>query len=457
MKPRTLAEIASACSGELLQGAPEISVAAVTTDTRKLKPGALFVALKGENFDGHDFAAAACDQGAAAVLVARDLPLSCPRIVVKDTLLAYGKLGALAREGSAARFLAVTGSAGKTSTKDMLGSIVSLCGDSLVAEGSENNEIGVPALLLRLTPEQRFCVLELAMRGPGEITYLAQLCRPHIGVITNIGEAHVGRLGSREAIAKAKAELLGALPSDGTAVLNADDFFFGLLSQMAPCPVASFGFGECPAEVAFHVWAEDVHLHGVEPTKFTLHHEHHRLGVTLQVPGRHNVANALAAAAAALAAGVPLDVVGAGLETFEGSKMRSQVLQAPGGFTVINDAYNASPTSTPEALKVLGQCKGRKVFVFGDMLELGPASAEAHRRIGKLSAQAGVDWLITIGKDAALAAEEAETSGLQVNAVGSVEEALALLQGALEAGDTVLVKASRSMKLEGVVEGLLHG
>jgi UDP-N-acetylmuramoyl-tripeptide--D-alanyl-D-alanine ligase len=457
MKPRTLAEIASACGGELLQGAPEQLVASVTTDTRKLQRGDLFVALKGETFDGHDFAAAACDQGAAAVLVARDLPLSCPRIVVKDTLLAYGKLGALARAESGAKFLAVTGSAGKTSTKDMLGSIVSLYDTALVAEGSENNEIGVPALLLRLTPEHRFCVLELAMRGAGEIAYLARICRPHVGVITNIGEAHVGRLGSREAIAKAKAELLGALPPEGMAVLNADDFFFGLLSQMAPCPVASFGFGERPAEVAFHVWAEDVHLHGVDPTKFVLRHEHHRVSVTLRVPGRHNVANALAAATAALAAGVPLDVVGAGLEAFEGAKMRSQVLQAPGGFTVINDAYNASPTSTPEALKVLAQCGGRKVFVFGDMLELGPASAEAHRRIGRLSAEAGVDWIITIGKDAALAAEEAEALGLQANVVGSVEEALALLQGALEPGDTVLVKASRGMKLEGVVEGLLRG
>jgi UDP-N-acetylmuramoyl-tripeptide--D-alanyl-D-alanine ligase len=457
MKPRTLAEIAAACGGTLSHGAPDQIVTSVTTDTRKLKPGDLFVALKGERFDGHDFAASACEQGAVAVLVARDLPLSCPRIVVKNTLLAYGRLGALAREDSDARFLAVTGSAGKTTTKDMIGSIVSLYGTSLVAEGNENNEIGVPALLLRLRPEHRFCVLELAMRGPGEIGYLAQICQPHIGVITNIGEAHVGRLGSREAIAKAKAELLGALPTDGVAVLNADDFFFGLLSQMAPCPVVSFGFGERPAEVAFHVWAEDVHLRGVQPTKFTLRYDHHRLGVTLPLPGRHNVANALAAAAAALAAGVPLDVVGAGLEAFEGANMRTQVLQARGGFTVINDAYNASPTSTPEALHLLGQCEGRKVFVFGDMLELGPASAEAHRRMGKLSADAGVDWIITIGKEAALAAQEAEKLGLQANAVDTVEEALALLEGALESGDTVLVKGSRAMKLEGIVEGLLRG
>lgn len=457
MKPRTLAEIATACGGELLQGAPDQVVTSVTTDTRKLRAGDLFVALKGENFDGHDFAAAACEQGAAAVLVARDVPVSCPRIVVKNTLLAYGRLGALARQGSEARFVAVTGSAGKTTTKDMIGSIVGLYATSLVAEGNENNEIGVPALLLRLTPEHRFCVLELAMRGPGEIAYLAQICQPHIGVITNIGEAHMGRLGSREAIAKAKAELLGELPTDGVAVLNADDFFFGLLSQMAPCPVVSFGFGERPAEVVFHVWAEDVRAHGVQPARFTLRHEHRSVGVKLQVPGRHNVANALAAAAAALAAGVPLDAVRAGLEAFEGAKMRSQVLQAPGGFTVINDAYNASPTSTPEALKVLAQCEGRKVFVFGDMLELGPASAEAHRRIGRLCAEAGVDWLLTIGKDAGLAAEEAEALGLQTNALGSAEEALALLKGALEAGDTVLVKGSRAMKLEDVVEGLVRG
>ena len=456
MKPLTLQQITEVCHGRLLTGDPQTVVQAISTDTRDLPPGSLFVALKGEAHNGHDFTADACAKGAAAVLVARDQPLDCPRILVGDTLLAYGQLGALARDGSAAKFLAVTGSAGKTTIKDMLGSILALEGPALVAHGNENNEVGVPRLLLQLEPEHRYCVLELAMRGPGEIAYLAGLCRPHIGVITIVGEAHLGRLGSREAIAKTKAELLAALPPDGRAVLNADDFFFGLLGELAPCPVVSFGFGPAPQEVEFHVSAEDLKLRGVDPTRFTLRIGSERTAVTLQLPGEHNVANALAAAATALAAGIGLPTIRAGLEGYTGTEMRTQVLRTPTGIIIINDAYNASPTSTPEALKVLGQSPGRHIFVFGDMLELGQASEKAHRQIGRLCAQTAVDWLIAIGKDVAFTAQEAEAAGVQVNMASDVAGALALLKGAVEPGDTVLVKASRGMKLEGVVEGLLH-
>jgi len=455
MKPLTLAQLVQVCDAELRGPELEAPIQNVSTDTRNLPPGSLFVALKGESHDGHNFVADACAKGALAVVVSRPVEAACPQLIVRDTLVAYGKLGALCRSESKATFLAVTGSAGKTTTKDFLGSIVQLEAPSLVTRGTENNEIGVPRLLLELEPEHRYCVLELAMRGPGEIGYLANLCKPHTGVITNIGEAHVGRLGSREAIAKTKAELLTSLPPEGHAVLNADDFFFGLLSELAPCRVASFGFGPAPEDVEFHLWADDVHLAGLEPARFTLRLGAARVPVTLQLPGRHNIANALAAAAAGLCAGLSLETVRVGLESYEGAEMRSEVLQTPGGFTVINDAYNASPTSTPEALKVLAQSAGRRIFVFGDMLELGPTSEEAHRKIGRLAVEAGVEWLVTIGKDAAFAALEAEALGIQVNALTGAEEALALLRPVLEAGDTVLVKASRGMKLEAVVRGLM--
>ncbi len=457
MTPLTLATIAATCQGRLEGGEPQTTVTGVSTDTRTLAPGQLFVALPGEVHNGHDFVPAALERGAAAVMVARPLEVACPRIVVADTLLAYGRLGARARQEAAATYcLATTGSAGKTTTKDMLGSILQLVAPTLVARGTENNEVGVPRLLLELDAGHRFCVVELAMRGPGEIAYLAGLSKPQVGVITNVGEAHVGRLGSREAIAKAKAELLTALPPDGVAVLNADDFFFGLHKEMAPCRVVSFGFGAPPPEVAFHVAGEDLKVRGTDPARFTLRLGTSRVPVTLQLAGRHNVANALAAAAAASAVGADLHAITAGLERCTGSQMRSQVIRSPRGFVVIDDSYNASPTSTPEALKVLGQCAGRRVFVFGDMLELGASAERAHREIGALCAELGVDWLITCGPAAALAAEAAEAAGLQVNCVAEPAEAVALLRDVLGSGDTVLVKASRAMALERVVEGLLE-
>ena len=454
MKPLTPAQIADTCHGTLHGGDPHAAVSGIVTDSRTLEPGEAFVALKGETHDGHDYVADACRRGAAAVIVSRPVEVSCGHILVDDTLLAYGRLGALARAESRATVTAVTGSAGKTTTKDMLGAIASLDAPTLTAPGTENNEIGVPRALLGLSAEHRFCVLELAMRGPGEIAYLAQLCRPHIGVITNIGEAHVGRLGSREAIAKAKAELLAALPPDGHAVLNADDFFFGLHKEMAPCPVASFGLGARPPEVERHVAAEDVRARGIEPARFTLRVDGRHASVALQLPGRHNVSNALAAATAAVCAGIELAAVKAGLEQFAGAPMRSRVIRTRRGHVIIDDTYNASPTSTPEALRMLGQCEGRRIFVFGDMLELGQASEQAHRMIGRLAGETGVDWLIAVGAQAAFAAEEADAGGVQADVVASAAEAVALVGDALGPGDTVLVKASRGVALEDVVKGL---
>jgi len=457
MRQLTLQQIQTACDGQLLGGQPDAVVCGVCTDTRTLHPGDLFVALMGEAHDGHDYVASAAEAGAIGAVVSRSVDAGCPLIKVKDTLVAYGRIGALCREGSQARFLAVTGSAGKTTTKDLLGSIVSVAGNALVAPGTQNNEVGVPKLLIGLSPEHEFCVLELAMRGPGEIKYLSDICQPHVGIVTNVGDAHVGRLGSREAIAKTKAELITSLPADGVAVLNADDFFFGLMGQMAPCPVGSFGSGEAPTDVVFHVQYRDVRATGVEPARFELCIGEEKRRVRLQIPGAHNVSNAAAAAAAAHAVGISLSEIAAGLEGFSGSDMRSEVVRAPGGFTIINDTYNASPTSTPVALGLLAECSGRKVFVFGDMLELGETAERAHRQIGKTAVACGVDWVITVGPLAALAAEDADAAGIQANAVDSVEEALLLLEGALEEGDTLLVKASRAMALERVVKGLVPG
>lgn len=424
----------------------------VSTDTRTLQPGELFVALTGENFDGHEFVAEAVRGGAAAIVVETGridaATTRVPVIEVPSTVEALGVIGLYWRRQCQARVVAVTGSAGKTTTKDMIAAVLARAGSVTVTEATENNEIGVAQTLLRLGEHDRFCVLEFGMRGAGEIDYLARISRPDVAVITNIGEAHIGRLGSREAVAQAKAEILHRLQPHDYAVLNADDFFFSLLAELTSAQVVSFGFGD--ADIAVQ---EFTHL-GLRGSQVTLRVGDELLHVELQLPGRHNAANAAAAAAAAYALGVDPAHIAAGLSDFTARDMRSQV-SAAHGYTIINDAYNASPTSVPPALEVLATAEGRKVFVFGDMLELGAAAEDAHRRIGRLAAERHVDILIAVGALAPLAASEAEAFGVQTHRAPDAEAAAQLVRSVVAPGDTILVKASRGMYLERVVEVLV--
>jgi UDP-N-acetylmuramoyl-tripeptide--D-alanyl-D-alanine ligase len=448
----SLADITALLEAECRGPDPGLTPNGVCTDSRRVQPGDLFFALRGENHDGHDYVAAALAAGALAAVVARrpeEVPPEAPLIVVADPLRAYGRLARWWREQSPARVLAVTGSTGKTGTKAFLAAILSRLGPILTAPGTENNEIGVPRALLQLTPEHRYCVLEFGMRGPGEIAYLAEIARPEIGVITNIGTSHLGRLGGREAIAQAKAELLVALPAEGRAVLNADDFFYGLLCEMAPCPVVSFGLA---AEA--QVRAEALVLRGLEGSDFTLCLAGEKLPVSLALPGRHHVLNALAAAAAAWAGGASPEQIREGLQAAQGETMRCEVLTLPGPVTVINDAYNASPTSVAAAVDLLASLPGRRILVLGDMLELGQFAEAEHRQIGRQAARAGIDRLIAVGPAAAAAAASAGEIGLPSVPVAGPAEALELLRELLRPGDTVLVKASRAMRLEELVEGL---
>ncbi|MGC9318586.1 MAG: UDP-N-acetylmuramoyl-tripeptide--D-alanyl-D-alanine ligase [Armatimonadota bacterium] len=447
----TLREVAAACGGEVQQRWADVLVRGVSTDTRELSEGDLFVALKGERHNGHEFLADALEAGAAAAVVhdAGGAPAELPVVVVSDPLEALGKLAAAHRAQMPVRVAAITGSTGKTTTKDMLGEILGLGGPTVTAEASHNNEIGVPLTLLRIGPEHHFCVLEFAMRGPGEIDYLAEIARPHVGVITNIGQSHVGRLGSREAIAQVKAELLEHIPETGAAVLNADDFFFSVFTAMSRCPVTSFGFAP-EADVR----AEDVRDEDLEGVRFRLIAPQGEAEVRMAVLGRHNVANALAACAAAAQMGAGLDQMVQALGQYEGAPMRMQRMAGRNGSTIINDAYNASPDSVAAALDVLGSVSGRKILVFGDMLEMGPEGEPAHRRVGRAAAEAGVARFIAVGDLAALAAEEAAQLGVAADAVGSVAEVATLLAPELQPGDVVLVKGSRAMGLERVVEEL---
>jgi UDP-N-acetylmuramoyl-tripeptide--D-alanyl-D-alanine ligase len=450
------AEIAGSVQGTVLaRGRPATGV---STDTRTLRPGDIFFALPGEGSkskpgaNGHRFVLDAAGRGAAGAVVSaamEDLPPGFALVRVDDTLLALGRLASYWRQRMPARLAAVTGSVGKTSTKGMLGLALSAYRETLVAPASYNNEIGLPLTLLQLDRPHVFGVVELAMRAPGEIAYLARIARPEVGVITNIGASHVGRLGTREATARAKGELLPLLPPTGAAVLKRSGFFFGILSELSAAPVVSFD-REGPADVQ----AEDVVDLGLSGTRFALVLPEGRVTVTLSVPGAHQVENALAAAAAAWALGVPAEAIARGLAEFTGAEMRGRVLQA-GGVTVIDDSYNAAPDSVQAALRLLASVPGRRLVVFADMLELGDEALDAHRVVGEQVAEAGVAQLLAVGDHARAAAEAAAERGVGTAVFGTPEEALGALKAQLQPGDTVLVKGSRMMRLERVVEGLL--
>jgi len=449
----TLKQVAEATGGELRGGDGTREISGVSTDSRTIQSAELFVALPGERFDGHDFAAEAFAYGAAAAMVERELPeLSAeePLVIVEDALRAYGQIAGWYRSQLDVTVVAVTGSVGKTTTKNMIGSILARYGPTLIAPGNLNNEVGVPRVLLSLTAQHRYCVVELAMRGPGEIGYLARMASPQVGVITNVGETHLGLLGTRDAIAQAKAEVLEALPDEGRAVLNADDFYCELFAELSSCPTVSFGYAP-QADVRI----EDVELRGLQGAEFALHIGAESVPVQISLPGGHNVTNAAAAAAAAWAVTGSTANIAAGLVACPTEEMRTEVGHTSQGVTVINDAYNAAPRSVMAALEMLAGVDGRKIFVFGDMLELGPATEEEHRRIGRLCVEQGIYWLIGVGRWGAVAVEEAASGGLRADVAESTEAAVALICPELMPSDVVLVKASRAMALERVVEGLM--
>ncbi len=444
-----LGQAAEVTQGRLVAGSAEADLRGVATDSRRVSGGELFVALRGERFDGHDFVEAAREAGAVAAVVERELPSPIPQIVVRDSLRALGMLGKWWREQRRPLVVAVTGSAGKTTSKGMTAAILAQLGLTLSNRGSENNEVGLPGTLLRLGDE-RYCVLEMGSRALGDLDYLADLAQPKIGVVTNIGEAHLGILGGRDKIAQAKSELVAALPPDGTAVLNREDYFFGVMAEMAPCRVLSFGLREGDFR------AEDLRT-SVEGSSFVLVGPGGRRPVTLRLAGRHNVQNALAAAAAAWAAGARGPQIAQGLADFAGEAMRTQMIRRADGALIVNDAYNASPTSVRAALELLADLGGRKVFIFGDMLELGEYAEEAHRQVGHDASQAGVEVMVAVGLLGQIAGRQAQQEGVTVLCVEDAAEARQAAEEVVRAGDVVLVKASRAMGLETVADRLSQG
>jgi len=447
--PRTM--VLEATQGRLAGGAAPDVFRGVSTDSRSVPRGALFVALKGEQFDGHDFVAGAFERGAAAALVSREVAAG-PLIVVSDTLEALGALAAAHRSVMSARVVAITGSTGKTTTKEMIAAVFSRGWKTARTPGNYNNEIGVPLALLELEASHQAVVVELAMRGKGQIDYLARMARPQVGVITNIGLSHLELLGSREAIAEAKSELLGHLPEEGAAVLNGDDEFFSFLKARTPCRAISFGRGE-KADVR----VEDVVVGSDGNTEFVLRGWWGDHRISLRTAGRHHALNAAAAAGAAMAAGAEAEWVGPGLEAFEGAEMRGRIVKARGGFTIIDDCYNAAPDSMRVALELLADLAGGgKWAVLGDMKELGPMAAEWHREVGESAGGLELAGLVTVGELArhiAAGARERLSSNRVIEASDN-EEVVRIIADRLSAGDVVLVKGSRAMKMEEIVRRL---
>ncbi|HJQ85479.1 MAG TPA: UDP-N-acetylmuramoyl-tripeptide--D-alanyl-D-alanine ligase [Candidatus Binatia bacterium] len=453
-------EVLAATGGELVRLGDRIRFPGVTTDSRRLHAGELFVAIKGEAHDGHAFLADAAGAGAGAVVVERehaDRPLGCGVVVVRDTLAALGDLAAFHRRRHRPRVVAVTGSNGKTTTKEMLAAILERAfgpGRVLRTLGTQNNLVGLPLTLLRLAGAEEAAILELGMNGPGEIWRLAQIAEPDVGVITCVAPAHLEGLGSIRGVAQAKAELYRRLRPSATAVVNADDPLVTASAEAFPGRKVPFGTSGATVAVA----ARDIADHGLDGTEFRLVVERREVPIRLAVPGRHNVTNALAAAAAAHALGVGVDAVQGGLETFQPPGMRMEVTQLPSGVTVLNDAYNANPASMAAALRTLAASRGRRrVAVLGEMRELGADSEPAHRRLGQTAAEVRVDALFLLGEHAPSVRAGAEAAGLPAERIVVVTSHAQLgtaLVAYCRAGDLVLLKGSRGAAMEEVLRHL---
>lgn len=448
MNPTTVEQIAAWAGGRLL-GAPGVQVRRVVTDSRAVQAGDLFVALKGDRFDGHDFIAAVTARGATGCLVqvgCGERPPGLATVEVGDTLAALQSLASAWRSTLPARVVGITGSSGKTSTKDFTHAILSSRRTGWCTQGNLNNHIGVPLTLLAGGVGDAFAVVEMGMNHAGEIAPLAAMARPEVGIVTNVGVAHIEYLGSREAIAREKGALVAALPAGGTAVLPAEDDFLSLLEELATGRILTAGLGR-----------GDVQAVDVAPvqggSRFALIHEGQRVEVELGVAGLHMVRNAALAAAAALALDLPLEAAAEGLRGMKltRGRMEQRVVR---GVEFLDDTYNANPDSMKAALATLAQwpARGRRIAVLGRMGELGSHAREGHAAVGR-AAGAGIDWLLTVGAEAdGIAAAAREGGCPEVAHFEDTTAAARALAEVLEEGDVVLVKGSRSARMEQVLE-----
>jgi len=449
----TLGEIREAAGAELA-GDENLRITDIITDSRRIVPGVLFVALKGEKFNGEDFAREAAQKGAAAVMVSRACPtekidgLGAALLKADDCLTAYQQIARAWRERFDLPLIAVTGSNGKTTTKDITAAILSARGNVLKTKANFNNEIGLPLTLLGLNESHNYAVTEIGMRGLGQIAALAKIAEPTVGIVTNVGETHLELLGSIDNIARAKGELAEAIPSGGKLILNADDVRVAAMAEKARRDVEVVTYGiDCPADVrGGGIRVEN----GV--TKFMVLYRNERHDYLLPLVGRHNVYDALAGMAAAFSLGLNPDEVREGLQNLERSAMRFD-MQNRGKYKIVNDAYNASPLSMRAAIETLAQlAPGRKIAVLGDMLELGDDAAKLHTEVGRHLGEQKFNALVTYGELAKHIAEGAKSAGVsEVYTADSHESAAEILQRIMREQDTILFKGSRGMKMEKII------
>lgn len=446
LKPLLLSEIAGALSGRLVGN--DVGFSSVSTDSRAIQQGQLFIALTGPRFDGHDYLGEVAGKGAVAALVEREVPnVVLPQLVVRDTRMALGQLGALNRQAFTGKVAAVTGSSGKTSVKEMLASILRTQGAVLATRGNLNNDLGVPLTLLELAPEHQGAVIELGANRVGEIAYTVSLTQPQVAIITNAGSAHVGEFGGPDKIVQAKGEILEGLGGGGTAVLNRDDKAFSIWQVRSKGDrVLSFSLGDASADFRASELARDAR----GCVAFTLQGLAGTTRIQLNLLGAHNVANALAAAAAAHALGVPLVGIVSGLENLQPVKGRAVAQLAPDGTRVIDDSYNANPASMCAAVDILAGFSGRTVLVLGDMGELGEWAERGHREVGAYAA-GKVDVLYAVGPLMAHAVKAFGSQGRHFADQATLIEALRAEQGQ---NTTILIKGSRSAAMEKVVAAL---
>ncbi|HEX8488526.1 MAG TPA: UDP-N-acetylmuramoyl-tripeptide--D-alanyl-D-alanine ligase [Propionibacteriaceae bacterium] len=472
MIPLTLSEAAKVLGVALDPAAGEATVVEIVIDSRAARPGSLFVALGGERVDGHSFVAAAFARGAVAAVTERPVPDAAGLcLVVDDAVRALGRLARHLVDRAAVdglHVLALTGSQGKTSTKDLLAQVLERVGPTVAPYGNLNNELGVPLTAGRVDEQTRFLVVEMGARGVRHIAYLCEITPPHTGIVLNVGHAHLGEFGSQQAIAVAKGELVEALPADGCAVLNADDPLVWAMRSRTSAALCAFSVrGEPDTERA--VWASDISRDELERYRFVLHSKvgdsHARADVELRLSGRHHVANAVAAAAAATAVGVDLELIAESLTAADlRSRSRMEMHERGDDVVVINDAYNSNPDSARAAVDTLAEIGrarrsrspgARTWALLGDMLELGEAATDEHAALGRYVATAGVDRLVSVGEFASALARGAVQAGLAekgVTIATGKADATQHLLAHLRPGDSVLVKASRGLALETVAE-----
>ena len=448
-------EILKATGGKLEAESENTIFTGISTDSRKIKSGDLFIPLSGLNFDGHDFVGKAMELGAAGTIASKDLELPDGRLLIKvnDTSAALRDIAAFYRQKFNVPFVGITGSVGKTSTKDMVACALGGKYKVLKTEGNLNNEIGVPLTVFNLEGTHEAAVVEMGMSGFGEISRLTAIVKPHVAIITNIGIAHIEKLGSRQNILKAKMEILEGLEKNGLVILNGDDTLLRGASNYIDFRKKLYGIEEkCDYQ------AGNIKTHGEAGSDFEITVGNVEYKVRVPVPGIHNIYNALAAIAAGVELGVPMQAIIAGIAQFNPGKMRLNIFEK-NGIKIIDDAYNANPQSMQAALNVLQDISAgaRKIAVLGDMLELGEWAGKAHYDVGKYAASKGVEHIIAVGPNASQVALGAYEGGCEKGNTaifGTNSEALQYLNNIVREGDIILVKGSRGMKMEEIVNGL---